>query len=280
MRVFVLGNADRQGVAEEVEKLLPRLCGLCEVCLVDLHQEKDLSGEKPADLALVLGGDGAILRAARQMSYRQIPVLGVNLGNLGFLADLDPDQLLASFEDVLADNYQVTNHVMFECKVETADSKVVYLGLIVAAFHSMPPFPLIDIDMSIDEETVAHFRGDGLILSTPIGATGHSLSAGGPILGQELQAFVITPICPHTLTLRPVVESADRTYTINVNGRIPKCALVIDGQEMVELTQDHRVTFEKAPVSFQLIRVPGRNFYRTLRDKLHWGRLPNFRHEQ
>src|SRR5579872_4388676 len=116
-RIFVLGNARRPGVLEEVERLLPFLCNHCEVVLTDLRQEADL-GNRSADLALVLGGDGAILRAARQMGYHQTPVLGVNLGKLGFLADLTPDELCTVFPRVVAGEYRVAQHLMFECRVE------------------------------------------------------------------------------------------------------------------------------------------------------------------
>lgn len=284
MKIYILGNAHREGVAEEVERLMPQLCEVCDVLLVDLRQQVDLNSQPEADLALVLGGDGAILRAARQMGYRQVPVLGVNLGHLGFLADLDPDQLMESLSDVLAGHFHVTRHLMFECIVEQrVDDKwqTIHstLGLNEAAFHTLPPFPILDLDLWIDGELIARFRGDGLIVSTPIGATAHSLSAGGPILGQELAAFVITPICPHTLTYRPVVETAEKTYTIVVAEQAVQAALVIDGQELLRLTAEHRATIRKAGVTFGLVKVPGRSFYRTLQDKLHWGTLPRYRYE-
>jgi NAD+ kinase len=284
VKVYILGNAHRKGVAEQVARLLPELCRTCEVLLEDLHQEKDLNKYPQADVALVFGGDGAILRAARQMGYRQVPVLGVNLGHLGFLADLDPEELLSCLPDVIAGRYHVTEHLMFECVVEQKSGDDLIrvhcsLGLNEASFHTLPPFHILDLDLWIDEDLVARFRGDGLIVGTPVGATAYSLSAGGPVLGQELSAFVLTPICPHSLTYRPVVESANRIYTIAVAGGEARAGLVIDGQEMIELTAEHRTTIRKAPVAFQLVKVPGRSFYRTLRDKLHWGALPKYRIE-
>jgi NAD+ kinase len=284
MKIYILGNAHREGVAQTVQRLLPELCRLCEVLAMDLHQKDDLSIYPLADLALVLGGDGAILRAARQMGYRQVPVLGINLGHLGFLADLAPEELMACLPDVLAGRFHVTEHLMFECVVEAKKGEEwqpvqTCLGLNEVAFHTLPPFHILDLDLQIDGEVATRFRGDGVIVSTPVGATAYSLSAGGPILGQELSAFVITPICPHSLTYRPVVESSDRVYTIAVTGRNAEAGLVIDGQEMIRLTPEHLVTIRKAPVAFRLVKVPGRSFYRTLRDKLHWGALPGYRGE-
>jgi NAD+ kinase len=280
MRIFVLGNADRPGVREEADRLLPILREHCNIVLIDLHQEKDLSTCE-ADLALVLGGDGAILRAARQMGYRQTPVLGVNLGRLGFLADLTPDDFCCALPSVLRGEYRVTEHLMFECLIESPTEKRIVLGLNEIALQSGPPFHMIGLDLILDGEGVSGYTGDGLIISTPIGSTAHSLSAGGPILGQELSAFVITPICPHTLTNRPLVDSADKVYSIAVRRLSPNgsLVLVIDGQERGRLTTEHRVTVRKAPVSFRLVKVPGHSYYQTLRDKLRWGTPPNYRGE-
>jgi NAD+ kinase len=277
MNLYVLGNAQRKGVVEEAERLLPWLGQHCRVVLVDLRQEADLAAAPAADLALVLGGDGAILRAARQMGYRQVPVLGVNLGRLGFLADLDPEQVRCCFPQVLAGDFRVTRHLMFECVVEGDGPPRTCLGLNEVAFHTLPPFHMLELDLQVDGEAVAKFHGDGLILSTPVGSTGHSLSAGGPILSQELDAFVITPICPHTISYRPVVDSADKVYTIALGKQAEEAALIVDGQELLPLTPRQRVTVRRAPVQFGLVKVPGRSFYQTLRDKLRWGALPGYR---
>jgi len=278
MRIFVLGNGRRPGVPEEAERLLPLLREHGEIVVFDLLQEKDLSRET-ADLALVLGGDGAILRAARQMGYHQTPVLGVNLGKLGFLADLSPDALRQAWPRVLQGDYRVTDHLMFECVVESPHGRTTYLGLNDVAVHAGPPFHLIDLDLLVDGEAVSTISGDGLIISTPVGSTAHNLSAGGPILGQELAAFAITPISPHSLTSRPVVDSADQVYSIVPRRVSSGTTLVIDGQDAIPLTLQHRVTVRKAPVRFGLVKVPGHSYYQTLRDKLRWGTGPNYRAE-
>jgi NAD+ kinase len=227
----------------------------------------------------VLGGDGAILRAARQMGYRQTPVLGVNLGRLGFLADLTPDELCRALPAVIRGEFRVTEHLMFECVVEAPDGSQTFLGLNEIVIRAGPPFHLIELEVAVDGETVSSISGDGLILSTPIGSTGHSLSAGGPILAQDLAAFVLTPLCPHTLTARSIVDSADQVYTIRLGPRTPEAMLVVDGQLSATLTPADRVTFRRAPVAFRLVKVPGHSYYRTLRDKLRWGLQPNYRAE-
>jgi NAD+ kinase len=278
MRIFVLGDRKRPGVQQEADTLLPLLRQHCEVVIYDLAKEADLSSHQ-ANLAIVLGGDGAILHVARQMGYQQTPILGVNLGKLGFLADLGPEELRKCLPQLTAGRFRVTSHLMFECTIETHQPSRTYLGLNEAAFHAGPPFRLTEFDLTIDQEPVTRFASDGLIISTPIGSTAHSLSAGGPILGQELDAFVITPICPHTLTNRPVVDSADRTYTIQIGREAQNTSLVIDGQEMIDLSPGDRATIRRAPVSFGLVKMAGRSYYQTLRDKLRWGVPPNYRSE-
>jgi NAD+ kinase len=279
VKLYVLGNANRPGVAEEADRLVPFLRQHADVLLVDLVQARDLSEEPAADMAIVLGGDGAILRAARQMAYRQVPVLGVNLGRLGFLADLSPDDLRSCFPPVCRGEYRVTQHLMFECVVEGTGPARTFLGLNEVVLHSVPPFHMLDLVLEVDGEVVAKFSGDGLILSTPIGSTAHSLSAGGPILEQELPAFVITPICPHALTYRPVVDAADKTYTITLGKTAEEALLIVDGADTVPIGQGQRVRVRRAPVAFRLVKVPGRGIYQTLRDKLRWGVPPHYRGE-
>lgn len=280
MKVFVLGNAGRPGVTAEVERWLPLLKEKAEVLAVDLRQEHDLSTYPAADVALVFGGDGAILRAARQMGYRQVPVLGINLGRLGFLADIHPQLFHDSFLQVAQGNYRLTEHLMFECVIEEeGDASHVFLGLNEVVVHAMPPLRMLDLELGVDGGTVSRFSGDGLIVSSPIGSTAHNLSAGGPILGQELAAFVVTPICPHTLTYRPLVESADKVFTIRLGRADVGAAVVVDGQAAIELTARQRIVIRKAPVRFRLVKVPGHSYYQTLRDKLRWGTPPTYRGE-
>lgn len=278
MRILVLGNANRPGVKEEADRLLPFLRQHCEIALVDLLQEKDLSAAPRADMALVLGGDGAILRAARQMGYHQVPVLGVNLGRLGFLADLDPADLRSCFPRVTQGDFRVTRHVMLECRVDGPPPRS-FLGLNEVVIHSLPPFHMLDLHLEVDGDAVARFSGDGLIISTPVGSTAHSLSAGGPILGQELPVFVITPICPHSLTYRPVVDSAAKEYTISLGPRSESASLIVDGQENTTFSAGQRVSVRRASVAFELVKVPGKSFFQTLREKLGWGAPPSYRDE-
>lgn len=277
MRFFVLGNADRPNVREEAQRIVPLLRQHGEVVVLDLEQQADLSRET-ADIAIVLGGDGAILRAARQMGRHQVPVLGVNLGKLGFLADISPAEVRSAIPQLVAGNFRITSHLMFECEAQTANGVQTYLGLNEVAIQSGPPFHMLDLELELDGEIVSTFRGDGLIVSTPVGSTAHGLSAGGPILGQELRAFVVTPICPHSLTSRTVVESAERSFSVIVR-HATAAFLVVDGQDVVPIPKGARISVRQAHVSFRLVKVAGRSYYRVLHDKLNWGTPPNYRPE-
>jgi NAD+ kinase len=279
VNVFVLGNAQRPGVVDEVERRLPMLRQRCDVRLLDLRQEQDLSAHGPADLAIVFGGDGAILRAARQMGYRQIPVLGINLGRLGFLADIHPDNLDRCFEQILNREFRVSRHLMYECEIDQAAGRRTRLGLNEVVVHSVPPLHMLDLELEINGASVARFGGDGLIISTPIGSTAHNLSAGGPILTQELPAFVVTPICPHTLTYRPLVEAADKEFRIRLANRDMPAMVILDGQETISVSDRDQIVIRQAPVQFQLVKVPGQSYFQTLRDKLRWASPPSYRGE-
>ncbi len=270
-RVMVLGSGERAGVREETERLRPAIERCCEIVLWDLDFASDVSNLDVA-MAIVFGGDGSILRAARHMGYRQTPVVAVNLGRLGFLADLSSEQLVESLPDICAGKFRVVEHLMFDCRIERAGTVVARdLGLNEVAVLSGPPFMMLDVHLYVDSELVTTYSCDGLIVSTPVGSTAHSLSAGGPILRKDLQAFVILPISPHTLTNRPVVDSADRVYELVAPTPHEGTAVVVDGRVLAKLLPGDRVRVRRAEPRFKLIEVTGHGYYRTLREKLGWG---------
>jgi NAD+ kinase len=209
------------------------------------------------------------------MGYQQIPTLGINLGKLGFLADVKQHETHDVLARLFAHGFAITEHLMLECTVTDDDKTQQMLSLNEVVIHANPPLHLIHIDLSIDQELVATFSGDGLMVSTPIGSTGHNLSAGGPIMRQELEAFVITPICAHALTYRPLVESADRVLGIALHPGSNPAVISIDGQIQLPVTSRHRAIIKQAPVRFRRVRVPERSYYSTLREKLYWAVQPH-----
>ena len=230
-----------------------------------------------ADLVFVLGGDGAILRACRQMGANQLPILGINLGRLGFLADVSPQEFREYLTRIEQRDYHVVSYLMFECRLLRM-SRVceTFLGLNEVAISAGGAVAMIDVTLTINGEPVTTYSGDGLILSTPVGSTAHSLSAGGPILRQDLAAFVITPICPHTLTNRPLVDSADSVFEMAVPKAPEGTTLIIDGQIKLPITSGDCVEIRRAPVKFQMAKLPCNNYYDTLHRKLGWGGQPNY----
>jgi NAD+ kinase len=235
------------------------------------------TGVPPFDLVVVLGGDGTILRTCRQLGANQLPMLGVNLGRLGFLADLSPAEFEEKLPRLLRREFQVVHHLMLECGLLRLDgTRETYLGLNEAAVQTGSALRMLNVRLEIDGERVTTYRCDGLIISTPVGSTAHSLAAGGPILRQDLQAFVITPISPHTLTNRPLVDRADCTYELSLPEVPSGAMLVVDGQIKRPLLPGDRVQVCRAGVTFQLARLPGHSYYDTLHRKLHWGGGPNY----
>lgn len=270
-QALILGSGDRKpDLIPEAKRLRPDIERFVDVVLEDFAYQEDLS-ELDADLAIVLGGDGSILRAARQMAQHQIPVLGVNLGTLGFLADIPPKGVVSALEKYVAGKFHLVNHLMMRVEVfHGSDLVADVLALNEAAILGGPPFNIQRIGLVVDGKQATVYSCDGLIISTPVGSTAHNLSAGGPILRKDVDAFVISPISPHTLTVRPIVDTADRIYEIVVDEPNESTSLVVDGQRIVKLTAEHRVQISRAEPVFQLIEVSGRNYYRTLREKLGW----------
>jgi NAD+ kinase len=270
-RAILLVDGTRPALVERADKLR----SVVERSLTVVSVVDDLStpfSTHDAQFAIVFGGDGSILRAARQMGYEQIPVLGVNLGRLGFLAGIQPEDLDEVLPQVVAGEHRIVKHLMFECSVHRAGRELSRtLGLNETTVLAGPPFAMIEVQLYVDGELATTYSCDGLIVSTPVGSTAHNLAAGGPILEKSLQAFVTSPICPHTLTNRPVVDVADQVYELAVPAPNEGTALVVDGKVVHQPTADDRIRIERSTAQFQLVETPGRGYYRTLREKLGWG---------
>jgi NAD+ kinase len=271
LRAFLLGAGGRADVLAEAARLRPVIEEHAQIVHTDFTGAEDLSNAE-ADLAIVLGGDGSILRAARQMGHRQVPVVAINLGRLGFLANMTPDDLSKVLRDFSAHRLHTIEHLMFECTIlRDGETIVRHLGLNETAIHAGTPFAIIDIDLYVDSDLVTTYSCDGLMVSTPVGSTAHCLSAGGPILRKDLQAFVVLPLNPHALTMRPVVDSADRVYEMEVERPNPGTSVVVDGRVLGQLQPGDRVRVERSQSRFKLVSDPSHTYYRALREKLGWG---------
>ncbi|MBX3422797.1 MAG: NAD(+)/NADH kinase [Pirellulaceae bacterium] len=297
-RIAVLASVNRLRVSSVRDRVLRILEQSADIVAVDETETLDLQS-LDVDMVVVLGGDGSILSAARRMGLNQLPVIGVNLGRLGFLAALDDNELEQVWPHVCAGEYPVDKHVMLQCCIlrdgATASmldntpasganmasntaigglAPTAQLALNEAAILGGPPYSMLHIDLYIDGQFACAYSCDGLIVSTPVGSTAHNLSAGGPILHRRLEAVVISPISPHTLTMRPVVDQVDRVFDMIVRQGHSSVSAVFDGRVLGPLQDGDCYRIRRAPIAFMMVNVPSKNEYRTLRHKLGWGGNP------
>jgi NAD+ kinase len=230
----------------------------------------DLPGK--VDLVVVLGGDGTILSVGSTSAKAGVPLIGINMGSLGFLAETPFEDMFPALEGVLDGNYNLSERLLLS-------GELVRDGKVIKKFEALNDIVLdntllarmIESEVYLDDELVIRFRADGVIVSSPTGSTAYSLSAGGPILNPEIDVFVITPICPHTLTYRPLVVNGNSDIEIVTCAEESRSNLTIDGQRGVELRTNDKIRITKSDYRLKLIRSSTKSFFQILSDKLHWG---------
>jgi NAD+ kinase len=226
------------------------------------------------DLVVVLGGDGTMLGAARLVGARQIPVLGVNFGWLGYLTEFTLDEMFPALEDVRAGNFFVEQRMMIDVELNRGDRIAVsHRALNDAVVNKAAPARMIELECYINGMFVNGFRADGMIVATPTGSTAYSLSAGGPIVHPSMSAILLTPICPHMLSNRPVVVPGESVIDLIFKRAEEELMLTIDGQSCVSLLSDDRITLRRSSTTFNLVRPTNRNYFEVLRTKLKWGTI-------
>jgi len=224
------------------------------------------------DLAIVAGGDGTLLSVARSAAPLNIPILGVNLGSLGFLTELQPDEMFEGLAAVLDGQYRIAERKTLRVRhVRQGRVQQEYAVLNDAVIGKSALARMITIVLKIDREEVATYTADGLIISSPTGSTAYALSAGGPILDPRMSAFVIAPICPHTMTYRPLVVPGDVQIESSLRSTGEAVYLTLDGQIGIPLESDDSIAVDRHPNPVRLVHVAGRGFFEVLRRKLHWG---------
>jgi NAD+ kinase len=225
---------------------------------------------KDADLVIVIGGDGTLLSAARRMVGTVVPTLGVNLGKLGFLAEHSLEDVYAYVDGAIPQGWRLNPKMMLQAQLNGTTRYALNDVLIAQGVMTR----LINIDMYVDNAHATQYRSDGVIISTPVGSTGYSLSLGGPILSQGLRAFVITPMAPHSLTNRPIVIEGLSKVSFRIQGNPNELALVSDGQDRLDIKPGDELTVCAAPTDFLLISSGKRSYFDILRQKLAWGQQP------
>jgi NAD+ kinase len=224
------------------------------------------------DLIVVLGGDGTMLGAARLMGAREIPVLGVNFGFLGYLTEFTLEEMFPALENVRKGNFAVERRMMIDVALNRGEAAR-GRALNDAVITKSAPARMIEIESYINGMLVNSFRADGMIVATPTGSTAYSLSAGGPIVHPTMSAILLTPICPHMLSNRPAVVPGESVVDLVFKRTDTDLMLTIDGQPSVELRHDDRITLRRSETSFNLVQPTNRNYFEVLRTKLKWGTI-------
>ncbi|MCA1632782.1 MAG: NAD(+)/NADH kinase [Acidobacteria bacterium] len=240
-------------------------------CAVETLEHSELV--KSVDFIVVLGGDGTMIATARMVGDHGTPVLGINYGTLGYLADFTHEEMIPALDSILAGTYTLDQRLMLAAEVYRGGEKLHHdrvLNDVVISKSALAR--IIEIETRIDGKFVNCFRADGLIISTPTGSTAYNLSAGGPVIYPSMGAVVITPICPHTLSNRPLVVPDDAEFELTLKTSNEEVGLTLDGQVGMPLEYEDRIVVRKSRTSFNLIQSNTRNYFDVLRNKLKWGR--------
>ena len=294
IRIILLSSPGKAQNVDVGYQLRDWLKGRATVIADNLDKPLDVSALPRADFIITLGGDGTILSTVRTLGEKQMPIIGVNMGKLGFLAEFSFEELKEQFDQIIrtpGDKKPYVERIMLECKItgpnrDEFQTKVVNEVAIVAG----PPFRMIEVSVSISEENLALCAGDGLIVATPTGSTAYNLSAGGPILAGTLRSAVITPLAAHSLSFRPIVVGLDKPITLRCRDhqytkveevatdseRANTAVVVIDGQVNVPLQSEDQVIITHCPSVFMLVPNSRHSQWHLLNAKLHWGALPNY----
>ena len=287
MKFAITGNVDKAGLPEAIRRLIHELKAAKAEFVID-HALLELLGEKARadfaaygsdlakvmsreDILVALGGDGTILHAARLVGSIGTPILGVNLGKLGFLAEIAPQELEYSLRNILAKKYLVEERIVLRASVPKDAGRAFYAVNDIVVDKS-PTSRLIDMETYIGGEYAVTYRGDGLIISTPTGSTAYALSNGGPIVIPTSNVIGITPIAPHTLSGRPLIIPDTSSIRVIVPGGHNDVLFAVDGQREVLPGNPVEVVIEKAPYGIRLVRRTDRTYFDVLRAKLFWGK--------
>ncbi len=270
----------------EIREIVPPLLGWLRERRIEAYIDKETGAildssekcltrnEMPAqvDLLIVLGGDGTLLATARALKRKPVPILAVNLGGLGFLTVITREELYPTLEQVLAGNLHTERRVQIEGEIVRADESLAsFLALNDVVLNKGAIARILDFDVLVDGQFVSSYKSDGLIVSTPTGSTAYSLAAGGPVIVPTVGAFIITPICAHTLTNRPLVVPDSATIEVVLQTQREAAYLTVDGQVGIAARSDDIVRMRKSSSFVELVQPTRKNYFEILRQKLKWG---------
>ncbi|MEE9405622.1 MAG: NAD(+)/NADH kinase [Algisphaera sp.] len=289
-RVLILANRKKPQVLDAIERFGPWLEKRAQVVGVFATRATDaeVAARPEADLALVLGGDGTFLSQARAMVDRQVPLLGINFGKVGFLADFEIEDVKTYWDDIVSGACRVSLRTMMDVEVlppgtERWDASAVagnkFVAMNDAVVTAGPPYRMIEMDLAIDPQysgrSALTYAGDGMIISTAAGSTAYNLSVGGPIVAPAVDAFVISAIAPQSIAFRPIVFGADSEVWVTMTRANPGTTLVIDGQHSLSVAEGQQIRIRQHPVRLSIIQNPKHTYWTTLTHKMHWAVRPS-----
>lgn len=274
LRVAIFANIRKPGVRELVDQSRAWIGDKARITRIETDGPQSDIRDVPADLLVVFGGDGTLLSIGRALHGRRVPVVGVNQGKVGYMAEFTVEDFRAQLDYLLDGRFAVTSRVLLGYKVQSA-SLGVYSALAVndVVIHAGEPFRMIEMSLRVLGQDFAQIRGDGLIVASPTGSTAYNLSAGGPIVAPSVSGLVLTPICTHSLTNRPVVVGPDDRVEVHLPVVNPGTTLIIDGQTSRKLSQNDCISVECSDERFDLVDNPRHNRWHTLRAKLSWSQM-------
>jgi len=281
-KLVIFGDPQKEGVSEAIEEFTGFAKDKAEIlanCNVAEYSAETL---KECDYAVVFGGDGSIISTARGASEAGIPVIGVNVGKLGFLAEFSVSELKDFFPRIAKGEAPIDRQMMLSCRVFSNDgtkqTEKFHSSAINDVFiTSGPPYRMVELKILVNEQPLASCVSDGLIISTPTGSTAYNLSAGGPIVSSNMEAMVITPICPHSLSFRPIVINAESKIEVVGIRANEETTISIDGQISLKLSIDDVVRVERQSCDFLIVNNPLRSQWDTLATKLRWAKTPKYK---
>ncbi|MEJ2315796.1 MAG: NAD(+) kinase [Gammaproteobacteria bacterium] len=282
--IGITGKSHDQQLASLLERLWQHLLERCDQLTLDERLEEHLPGSRMAsldtlaetsDLVVVIGGDGTLLHTARILAPYDVPIVGVNRGRLGFLADITADEMLASIDRILAGNYEEDLRFLLQTRLENGNGEIASSNLALndVVLHKWLTARMIEFELMINGRFVESQRSDGIIISTPTGSTAYALSGGGPLVYPDLDAILLVPICPHALSNRPIMVSGSSTIELRLCGRTTSddVRVTCDGQTTLEMPVDSRLLISKAKHPARLLHPAGHDHFKVLRNKLDWG---------
>jgi NAD+ kinase len=290
MKLVIVANLTKPKVRPAVDELLPWLRQRVDVVGVDGERVIDLCDE-PFDAVLALGGDGTLLSTARRLRGRQVPVMGANFGRLGFLASFTPDEIRPMFERFVAGELTASQRQMLDVTIvgkeavcdmmddESIEAKATFSTTVLndAVMTAGAPFRMIELELAIDGTRGFRYFGDGVIVATASGSTAYNVSAGGPILWPSVDGICITPLCPHSLSFRPIVVGANSRIIATMRRLNAGTTLVCDGQDSRVLSAGDSIVIRRSDKTLLLIDNPNARQIETIAEKLSWGKTPNYK---